>query len=106
MKATPSGKAKAVSPTGCVVRNFHVQVYGREIRKVVFYLNGRKVRTLTRPTRGTRYMLLVRPKGLRRGTNRVLVLTYFTKASKTKSRKLRVAFQRCSRKAATPRFTG
>ena len=53
-----------------------------------------------------RFALPVRPNSLRRGTHRVLAVTYFTKASGTKSRTLRVVFQRCGRAAASPRFTG
>jgi hypothetical protein len=103
---TPSGTARAISPSGCVTRNFNVQVTGRQIRRVVYYLDGRKVRTLTRPNRGTRFALPVRPNSLRRGTHRVLAVTYFTAASGTRSRTLRVVFSRCSRQAAQPRFTG
>jgi surface antigen len=101
-----SGTAKAVGPTGCVTTNFNVQVYGRQIHKVVFYLDGKKIKTLTRPNMGTRFALPVRPNSLRRGTHRVLAVSYFTKASGTKSRTLRVVFQRCGRAAAAPRFTG
>jgi hypothetical protein len=106
VKQIPSGTAKAVGPTGCVTTNFHVQVYGRQIRRVVFYLDGKKIKSLTRPNKGTRYALAVRPNKLRRGTHRVIAVTYFTKASRTKSRKLRVVVQRCGRAAAQPRFTG
>ena len=95
-----------ISPTGCVYANFNVQVTGRQIRKVVFYLDGRKVRTLLRPNLGTRFALPVRPNTLRRGTHRVLAVTYFTRASGTKYRTLRVVFSRCARAAAAPRFTG
>ena len=102
----PSGTAKAVGPTGCVTTNFNVQVYGRQIRKVVFYLDGKKVKTLTKPNTGTRFALPVRPNKLRRGTHRVLAVTFFTTASGTKSRSLRVVFQRCGRTAVQPRFTG
>jgi hypothetical protein len=104
--SVPKGTAKVVSPTGCVTRNFHVLVHGRQIRKVVFYLDGKKVKTLTRPNKGKRFVLPVRPNRLRRGTHRILAVTYFRKASKTKSRTLRVAFSRCSRAAVAPRFTG
>ena len=95
-----------ISPTGCVTTNFNVQVTGRQIRKVDFYLNGKKVRSLTRPNLGTRFALPIRPNSLRRGQHRVLAVTYFTKASGTKMRTLRVVFQRCGRTAAAPRFTG
>ena len=102
----PSGTVKAVGPTGCVTTNFNVQVYGRQIQKVVFYLDGKKIKSLTQPNKGTRFALPVRPNSLRRGTHRVLAVTYFTKASGTKSRTLRVVFQRCGRAAVSPRFTG
>jgi hypothetical protein len=102
----PSGVARLVSPTGCVTRNFNVQVSGRQIRRVVFYMDGKKVKTLSRPNAGTRFRLPVTPGTLRRGTHRVLAVTYFTKASGTKSRTLKVVFQRCSRKAVAPKFTG
>ena len=104
--SVPSGTARAIAPSGCVYRNFNVTVTGRQIRRVVFYLDGRKVRTLTRPNRGTRFVLPVRPGTLRRGTHRVLAMTYFTTASGTRSRALRVTFSRCARTAVAPRFTG
>jgi hypothetical protein len=104
--SVPSGTAKVISPTGCVTTNFNVQVSGRQIRKVDFYLNGKKIKTLTRPNRGNRFVLPIRPNTLRRGQHRVLAVTYFTKASGTKSRILRVVFSRCGRTAAAPRFTG
>jgi hypothetical protein len=89
-----------------VTTNFNVQVTGRQIRRVVFYMDGRKVSTLARPNRGTRFALAVRPNSLRRGTHRVLAVTYFTRASGTKMRTLRVTFSRCARTAVAPRFTG
>lgn len=104
--SSPAGTARAISPSGCVTRNFNVQVSGRHIRRVEFYLNGKRVKSLTRPNRGTRFALAVRPNTLRRGTHRVLAKTYFTKASKTPTRMLRVTFSRCARQAAAPRFTG
>jgi hypothetical protein len=100
------GTARVLGPTGCVTTNFNVQVTGRQIKRVVFYLDGRKVKTLNRPNQGTRFALAVRPNALRRGTHRVLAVSYFTRASGTRSRILRVSFQRCSRTAAAPRFTG
>lgn len=104
--SAPGGTARAIAPTGCVTRNFNVQVSGRQIRRVVFYLNGKKVQTLTRPNLGNRFALPVRPNTLRRGTHRVLAVTYFTNASGTRSRTLRVTFSRCARRAVQPRFTG
>jgi hypothetical protein len=51
-------------------------------------------------------VLPVRPNTLSRGTHRVMAVTYFTTASGTKFRTLRVVFSRCARAAVQPRFTG
>ncbi len=104
--SVPSGTARVLAPTGCVTTNFNVTVTGRQIRRVTFYLDGRKLRTLTRANRGTRWVLAVRPNSLRRGSHRILAVTSFTAASGTRSRTLRVVFQRCGRVQAAPRFTG
>ena len=95
-----------IAPTGCVAVNFNVQVTGRQINRVVFYLDGKKVKTLARPNKGTRYALAVRPGTLKRGTHRVLAVTYFRAGSGTKPRTLRVVFQRCGRRTVAPQFTG
>ena len=71
-------------PTGCVTTNFNVQVTGGQIRRVEFYLNGRKIRSLTRPNRGTRFALPVRPNTLRAAERTALAVTYFTQASGTR----------------------
>jgi hypothetical protein len=106
--AVPAGTARVAGVSGCATRNFNVTVTGRQIRRVTYYLDAKKVKTLNRPNSGTRFVLAVRPGGLRRGTHRVLAVTTFTAASKTKKRTLRVVFQRCARAASavSPRFTG
>jgi uncharacterized repeat protein (TIGR01451 family) len=104
--ATPQGAASIGGPTGCVARNFSVIVTGRRIRRVAFYMDGRRVGTLVRPNSGNRYILKVRPGSLPTGTHQVIAITSFTAASKTKQRILRLVFQRCARRAAAPRFTG
>jgi hypothetical protein len=107
--ATPAagrGGAAISGPTGCVARNFSVIVSGQRIRRVTFYLDGRRISTLIRPNSANRYVLKVRPGSLPIGMHRVLAITSFTAASGTKQRVLRLVFQRCGRKAAAPRFTG
>ena len=83
--------------------NFNVTVTGRQIRRVTFFLDGKAVQTLTRPNRGSRFVLAIRPNTLPRGTHRVIARTTFTTASGTPSRSLRVVFQRS---ASAPQFTG
>ena len=89
-----------------MTQNFHVTVNGRNIRRVTFYLDGKKLRSLTKPNAGTRYRIAVRPDELQRGTHRVIAKTSFTAASGTPTRSLRVVFQRCGRSASAPKFTG
>jgi hypothetical protein len=92
--------------TGCATQNFNVTVTGQQIRRVVFTLDGRGVKILTKPNSGGKYVLAVRPGRLRRGTHRVVATTTFTAASRTRTRTLRVVFQRCTRSVSAPRFTG
>jgi hypothetical protein len=83
-----------------------VVVSGRQIARVVFTLDGRTVRTLTRPNSGNRFKYLVNPRNLRLGRHRVLARVTFRSQSGTPARTLRVVFSRCARAAAQPRFTG
>ena len=99
------GTARITGPSGCPTQNFSVAVNGSKIRLVVFYLDGKRVRSLTRPNSGRRFVLVVKPGPLRRGTHRVLAVTSFTAASKTKQRTLRLVFQKCGRRIVAPRFT-
>ena len=84
-------------------------VSGRQIERVIFTLDGKVVRTLTRPNSGSRYKLPVNAARLSRGTHRVLARTVFSSQSGTRPRTLRVTFSRCARRAvspSTPAFTG
>jgi len=112
-----AGTARISGPTECVTQNFNVTVSGRRIRQVDFYLDGRRIQTLTRPNSGSRFVLPIRPDRLRRGTHNIVARTRFTAASKTRARVLRVVFRRCGRAAREgprfprfgpgfPRFTG
>jgi hypothetical protein len=102
----PSGNARISGPSGCVPRNFNVNVRGTDITRVTFTLDGRRIKTLTKPNAGRLFRLRVRRTGaLRRGTHRIVARTTFTAASGAPARRLRVVFQRC-RRAQAPRFTG
>jgi hypothetical protein len=102
----PSGTARITGRTGCVTRDFDVTVSGRQIRRVAFYLDGKLIRTLTKPNDASRFRIAVRPGTLERGTHRVIAKTTFLPASATRARSLRVVFQRCGRAAIQPQFTG
>jgi hypothetical protein len=93
-------------PTGCQAKNFNVTVTGKQIRKVVFFLNGKRIKTLSKPNAGRAFRLPVRPGTLKRGTHHITATTTFTKASGARPRTLRVTFLKCSRAASSPQFTG
>lgn len=104
---TDSGKARLVSsPPGiarlglsgpCVRRTFGVAVNGRSISRVVFSLDGRRLRSVSSAPFRTR-VSTSRP-----GTHRVTARVTFLSDSRTKPKTLSFKFARC---AAAARFTG
>ena len=100
------GTAAIRGTTGCAGTAFRVVVRGRQISRVVFLMDGKVVKTLTRPNVGSLYVLPVNPRTLRLGVHRVLARTSFRRQSGTAARTLRVTFSRCARRATSPAFTG
>jgi hypothetical protein len=76
------------------------------LAKIVFRLDVTKVRTLLKPNLKGAFALRVDPRKMRTGVHRMIVDVTFTRASGTKAKRLRLSFQRCTRKLASPRFTG
>ncbi|MEA2189539.1 MAG: hypothetical protein QOK16_4550 [Solirubrobacteraceae bacterium] len=102
-----TGTASIAGQTGCATKNFNVQVDGTQISRVVFSLDGKRIRTLRKPNAGTsKFRVRVFPGTLSRGIHRVIATTTFTTDSNTPARRLRVVFSRCARAAQAPRFTG
>jgi len=100
------GTAAIAGRTGCQGTPFRVTVRGRQIASVTFTLDGKRVRRLTKPNRGSLYVLAVNPRTLRLGVHRVLARTTFRSRSGTRARTLRVTFSKCARRASAPAFTG
>ena len=92
----PRGTAAIRGRTGCQSALFSVVVSGRQIARVVFSLDGKRLRTLTTPNSGSRYALRVNPRTLPRGIHRVIARVTFRKQSATGDRTLRVTFSRCA----------
>ena len=76
------------------------------MRRVTFYVNGRKVKTLSGPNAGKAYRLRYLTKGLSNGSYAVRARVEFSKASGAKARTFGLQFSRCSRRAVLPSFTG
>jgi hypothetical protein len=101
------GVAALSGPGGCRSRAFTASVVGRNIAQVVYLLDGRKVRTLTKPTAGSRWSArIVPPKKV--GTHRVQAGVSFVQNATPRVRVLSLTFQRCAKAArkVAPRFTG
>jgi hypothetical protein len=102
------GSAKLAGPSGCPRTSaVAATVTGRQIVKVTFYVDGKKVKTLTKANKkGGRWVLPLNVKRLAFGAHRVQAKVQFAKSSQTKAKTLRFSFDRCHAAAARPKFTG
>lgn len=103
-----SGSAKLSTPASCATSNVIVaRVTGKRIARVTFYVMGKRVKTLHRPNRGTKWVLSTRVRGLpKHGPYRVRARVEFTASSQTRPRTLRMLVSRCRSGASRPTFTG
>src|SRR4051794_327616 len=101
-----AGRARLLGPAGCTSRAFHARGRGVRIARVVFKLDGKRVKTLTRKNfRGT-YAVRIDPRHLRLGVHRLIATVTFQRGSATRAKTFRLSFQRCPRALRAPRFTG
>jgi hypothetical protein len=102
------GSAKLRGPSGCPTTSaVAATVTGRQIVKVTFYVDGKKVETLTKANKsGGRWSLPLNVRRLAFGAHRVQAKVQFAKSSQTKAKTLRFSFDRCHAAAARPQFTG
>jgi hypothetical protein len=103
-----AGSAKLRGPSGCPrTGTVAATVSGRRIVKVTFYVDGKKVKTLTKANgKGGTWVLPLNIKRLAYGAHRVRASVQFAKSSQTKVKTLRFSFDRCHAAAAQPKFTG
>jgi hypothetical protein len=101
------GTATLRGPRACPrTRAVQATVTGRQIRRVTFFVDGRRVRTVTRADSRGRWTLELRTSQLRRGANRVNARVEFSTASQTRTRTLRLNITRCAAQVVRPQFTG
>ncbi|HEX4733220.1 MAG TPA: hypothetical protein VH247_02305 [Thermoleophilaceae bacterium] len=100
------GSARLLAPTGCVARAFNARVSGQNVARVVFKLDGKKIKTLTKPNAGVRFQVRVNPAKMKIGVHRIVATVTFKAETKKKAQTFRISFQRCAKKLAAPRFTG
>jgi hypothetical protein len=101
------GSAKLRGPSGCPTTSaVAATVSGRRIVKVTFYVDGKKVKTLTKANRNGSWVLPMNVKRFAFGTHRVRVSVQFARSSQTKAKTLRLSFSRCHSAVVKPQFTG
>jgi plastocyanin len=94
---------------GCVMRPVNARVRGRSIRRVVFYLDGRRIETVSRPDRRGVFGVTVQRRSLRAGKHVLRAKVIFKKRARRKPEFLTLRFRRCLASAgpkaveATPR---
>jgi hypothetical protein len=101
------GSAVLHGPKGCPDTNaVAATVTGKRIAKVTFYVDNKKVKTLTKPNKGGGWSLSVNMRKIAYGGHRVVAKVEFTKSSGTKAKTLRLSFNRCGANNVRPQFTG
>jgi hypothetical protein len=98
-----SGTARLSAPAGCRGRTFRASVRGRSIARVVFLVDGKRVRSTRK---GGTWTISVNPRAYRSGSHKITAKVTFTRSSATATRTLRATFLRCTARAVAPRFTG
>jgi len=101
-----AGSAKLRGPAGCPIRATSASVTGKRIAKVVFYLDGKKVKTIKHPDAKGRWSLRIVPNRLPYGSHKLTVKVTFVANTKTKSKTLKISFTRCRAAILKPKFTG
>jgi hypothetical protein len=102
-----AGFARMTGKTGCVgTQGFYARIRGNQMQRVVFVLDGRTVKTVNAPRSNRTYRYRVNVAKLRIGVHTVAAKVTFRAASRTKSKTIRLTFQRCARQLRAPAFTG
>jgi Thrombospondin type 3 repeat len=95
--------ARLLAASGCAAHSFNARVRGVGIAKVVFKLDGKRIKTVRK---GSLFSARVNPQKLRLGVHRLVATVTFEASRHAKSRTLRASFQRCGKRLVAPRFTG
>lgn len=100
-----SGTAKLRGSTGCLAKSGKAWVVGTKIRSVTFFIDGKKVKTVTKAGSKGRWAMSFNPKRYRVGSHKVSARVTFSTASATQSRTLKMNVVRCKQKVLAA-FTG
>jgi uncharacterized repeat protein (TIGR01451 family) len=99
------GRAQLRGPSGCVRGPFKATVRGRQIARVTFYRDGKRIKTIVAGPGQRTFTVRLRP-GNRSGVHRVTARVVFKAVARTRARTLRLSYQSCRVQVVQPRFTG
>jgi hypothetical protein len=101
------GTAQLAGVRACPVSSVPLRVRGRAIRRVTFFVDGRRVAAVTRANAAGQFQVRVDPRRMRAGTHRVRAVVQF-RSGAGPSRTLRTSFRVCARpvQRVQPSFTG
>jgi hypothetical protein len=98
------GTAKIGGPSSCTRLPFKVAITGSQISRTVFTLDGKKIRTLTKPNLGsTVYRVKIDPSHLTAKAHHVIARVTFRSTSGTQAKTLKFTFSRCGSGRAADR---
>jgi hypothetical protein len=81
----------------CAGKSFRAYVRGDTIRRVIFYMDGRKAKSTRVADWKGRYWIAVKPSALSAGSHELSARLYFISGAKQSSTTLRLQFRRCAR---------
>ncbi len=99
------GSARLRGPSGCVHRRFRATVRGSKIAQVTFYRDGKRIKRIVAKAGQRRFSVMVEPARAQ-GVHRITAKIRFRSASQTRTRTLRLSYQRCRKQIVRPQFTG
>ena len=102
----PPGTAQLKGPGGPVSGPFTVSITGRDIERVVFYVDGRPIRTLHGRPHRTTFKLRIDPRRQQTTVHRVTAKVKFRRGDTTTSTTLRLTYRRPPGSPPPPRFAG
>jgi choice-of-anchor A domain-containing protein len=101
----PRAAARITGSVGCIKETAQARITGRQLRTIVFRLDGRVVKTVRAGGKRTVGLELPASK-LADGVNTLTARVTFTRVSRARPKTLKLSFSRCARGAVQPAYTG
>ena len=101
------GVARMTGKTGCVTgKGFYARMRGKKMLRVVFFLDGKAIKSVAQPRDNRTYRARINLAKLAMGQHTVAAKVTFRPDSHTRSKTIRLTFERCARQLHAPQFTG